>query len=52
MTHRGLTDWNQVDGKCRPKTVSWVFFSAKVDIVEPAWSKIIQNTAAATKNQM
>src|SRR5437763_648369 len=52
MTHSGFTDWNHEDGKSSPKTWPFVFLSAKTDIVEPAWSKIIQKSAAATKNQM
>ncbi len=38
ITYSGFSDWNQLDGKSKPKSVFSVLFFAKRLRVEPVWS--------------
>src|SRR5690349_15810493 len=46
ITNSGSTDWNQLDGYVKPKTVSRVARSANSVRLEPACSKPAQNNRA------
>ena len=50
ITKNEFTDWNHADGNAHPNSSVRVSWSPNSEIVEPACSKIAQNTNAASEN--